>query len=180
MNKTSSVYYPQIPLSRYGDAQPGAEAPQRCGEEGGSWPRWRPAERHPRSEGGREPSLAGHAGESHKFSSLHKPAHQKGALHTRGLPLIVKVSYQCLIRSTTAYEKNVTKKFLCPEWGMFWLWQKCLRLTQILTCGPFFFVSVCLSLSVSFRLFKTGSSWRRCWTGFSCGPSSQCQYWELS
>lgn len=90
MNKTSSVYYPQIPLSRYGDTQPGAEVPQRCGEEGGSWPRWRPAERLPRREGGREPSLAGHAGESHKFSSLHKPAHQKGALHTRGYGWLLK------------------------------------------------------------------------------------------
>lgn len=177
MNKTWSVYYPQIPLSRYGDAQPGAEAPQRCGEEGGSWPRWRPAEKLPRREGGREPSLAGHAGESHKFSPLHKPAHQKGALHTRGYGWLLKF----LTNVSFALQLLIKKchKEVLVSW-MFSLWQKCLRLTQILTCGPFFFVSVCLSLSVSFRLFKTGSSWRRCWTGSSCGPSSQCQYWELS
>lgn len=79
-----SVHCPQIPLSRYGDAQPGAEDPKRGGEEGDSRPQW-PAERPPRREGGREPGLAGHAGESHQLSPLHQPSHQKGALHTRGV-----------------------------------------------------------------------------------------------
>lgn len=39
--------------------------------------------------------------------------------------------------------------------------------------------SLCPVLSLSLRLYKTGSLWRRCSTGSSFGPSSQCPYWGL-
>lgn len=52
---------------------------------------------------------------------------------------------------------------------------KCLDLTQTHS-----FVLWCFCVSLCFiRLYKIGNLWLRCWTGFSCGPSSQCQYWEL-
>lgn len=176
MLNVNDYHYPQIPLSRYGDAQPGAKAPQRWGKEGGSWPHRRPAEKLPRREGGWAPSLAGHAGESYKFSALHKPAHQKGALHTRGYCWLLRFLYRCWFHSY----KAVRKKFLCPEFVCcFSLWEKCSEADTDSHLWTFLFC-LCLSRSVSFRSFRTGSLWRRCWTGFSCGPSSQCQYWGLS
>lgn len=207
INKTVSFYLPQIPLPRNGDAQPWAEAPQRCGEEGGSWPQWRPTERPLRREGGREPSLAGHAGESHEFSSLHQPSHQKGALHTRGVGVCTwgkawdESHCMCITSSLNflhCYSVLLVK--ISPPSHLLYNglsnWYKVVlvswmrdvfTVTKVLEADRFslFFVvysscSVCLSLSVSFRLFKTGSLWLRCWTGFSCGPSSQCLFWELS
>lgn len=189
-----TVCFPQIPLSRYGDAQSGAEAASRCGAEGGPRSLRGPTERAPHRQGGWEPGLARHAGEGHKLSPLHQPSHQKGALHTRGgwMKVCVWLSLNFLHCCGFAVVRNVpsvcvwtpandTNELSCLEQGMFSARQKkALRLTQILTCGPVSVVCLSLSVPLFFRLCRTGSLWLRCWTGFSSGPSSQCQYWELS
>lgn len=139
----------KVSLSGYGDAQPRAEAPQSRGQEGASGPCQRP----PRREGGWESSLVGHAGESNAFSPLHQPAHQKGALHKRG-----SCGFRCFCLEREKRRFNVKQGaggwLLSPDWAP----------------------SLCPFLSFSLRLYKTGSLWRRCWTGSSCGPSSRCLY----